>query len=406
MRRLLRTLLALAVGLVLLDLGLSLLSFEDGLFLGRPLPPFEAVTHPRQRQWLARQRAELARPGVESEPGAFDPELGWCVRPGWTSADGAQRYGSLGARGPREYAPAPPPGTLRAVACGDSFTHCDFVADADTWQARMEAADPRLEVLNLGVGGYGTDQALLRFRRDGAALAPDVVLIGMLLENVGRNVNRYRPLWYPQTGSTAAKPRFVLDGSGDLRLVPLPLATRGELVDAVESGDVLELLAEHEHWGRGALGPLRHSSLARLAAGFLAYRARGVRRLWLDLEGEPRRVTLALLRAFHREALAAGARAAPVLVFPRRGDLAPLVEGDDGARYWRGLLDELAAEGIPAIDLAPPLAEAYRALGGMPDERGDDPLYARGHLNPAGNAIVASVLLAWLDEHVRVPSND
>ena len=41
---------------------------------------------------------------------------------------------------------------------------------------------------------------------------PDQALRRAALENIGRNVNRYRPLWHPNSGATGAKPRFVLSG--------------------------------------------------------------------------------------------------------------------------------------------------------------------------------------------------
>ena len=38
---------------------------------------------------------------------------------------------------------------------GDSFTHCNDVANAETWQRAMEDQNSKLEVLNFGMGGFG-----------------------------------------------------------------------------------------------------------------------------------------------------------------------------------------------------------------------------------------------------------
>ena len=59
----------------------------------------------------------------------------------------------------------------------------------------------------------------------------------------------------------------------------------------MRSGAVLGALAEHEYWrDRPEVWTGRWSSLGRLAAGWIAYRERDPRRLWLDKTGEPRRV--------------------------------------------------------------------------------------------------------------------
>lgn len=390
-RRAARALLAFLGSLLLLDLGISLLAVHDGLFLGRPLPPFGATPHPHQRAWLASERARAGGEAPSDTTGTFDAELGWTLRPGSRARD--ETVGALGARGPREYARAKPEETLRFLCFGDSYTFGAEVADGETWPAQLEAARARLEAINFGVGGYGTDQALLRFRRQGRDLGADAVLIGFLLENVGRNVNRYRPLYYPATGVPGAKPRFRLLGE-DLVLLPQPFPTREALARAVVDGSVLPLLAEGEHWTPAHLpGPLRFSSLARLAAAYRAYSARQTRLLLLDREGEPFRVTVALLEAFHREALACGAREAPVLVFPREEEMEALVGRDDP--YWKGLLDALAARSIPFLDLSQPLAPAFRAAR---EDPAAPALYRAGHFSPLGNRIVADALLAWAGE--------
>ncbi|MGH7149044.1 MAG: SGNH/GDSL hydrolase family protein, partial [Planctomycetota bacterium] len=385
-RRVFRALLASLGSLLLLDVGISLAAIRDGLFLGRPLPPFGATPHPHQRAWVASERARTEADPPPEGTGAFDAALGWTLRPG--SRATGETIDALGARGPREYPRRKPEGTLRLLCYGDSFTFGAEVSDAEAWPALIEAARPGLEAINFGVGGYGTDQALLRFRRQGADLGADAVLIGFLLENVGRNVNRYRPLYYPATGVPGAKPRFRLLGE-DLVLLPQPFPTREALARAVEDGSVLSLLAEGEHWSRANLpGPLRFSSLARLAAAYRAYSARQSRRLLLDEAGEPFRVTVALLETFHREALACGAREAPILVFPREEEMEALVGRDD--LYWKGLLEALATRSIPFLDLSEPLAPAFRAAREDPDAPA---VYRAGHLSPLGNRIAADAVL-------------
>lgn len=364
-----RLLLAVALGLVAVDVGLSAWIGTDGLLLGHPLPPHGAITHPRQRAWVEELRAEPR--GV----GTFDAELGWTVRASAASADGKFRTNSIGARGTREYSVEKPAGVTRVVCVGDSFIWGDEVADADTFEAQLEVLRPDVECVNLGVAAYGTDQALLRWRRDGERLAPDVLVVGLLLENIGRNVNRYRPLWYPGSASAPAKPRFVL-AEGALELVPSPFSMRGELADAIDDGSVVARIAEHEYW-RAESGWWGVSSLARCIVAVVSDRERDVERLWRDTEAEPFRVTLALLAAFRAPRVI-------VVVFPRLVDLDGL---EDGAQpYWSGLTAELERRGVEHVDLGRVLARA------LADHHRDGAFlhpFVGGHLSRAGNEIVA-----------------
>ncbi|MCW8137949.1 MAG: hypothetical protein KIT58_03500 [Planctomycetota bacterium] len=79
---------------------------------------------------------------------------------------------SRGLRGRREDAAPRPPGARRIVALGDSFTWGQSVEEEETFPARLEARG--VEVPDLGVIGYGPGQMLLRLRRDGLPLEPDV----------------------------------------------------------------------------------------------------------------------------------------------------------------------------------------------------------------------------------------
>jgi len=384
-RKLPRIALALGLACVLADAGTSLVLIRDGMFFGRPLPPFGAVTHPKQRVTLEKMAAE------PEGTWTFDPELGWTWRNSSTNGDGVYEIDALGARGPREYGARPAPGKRRVVCFGDSFVYCDEVSAEDSFEVQLEELEPDLEVLNFGVSGYGTDQALLRYRALGRTLGAEVACLGLMLENIGRNVNRYRPLWATFSGVSVTKPRFLLDEHGELELLPQPFQDRDELRAAILDGSVLERVAAHEYWlGRPTVPTGRLSSVVRLACGYLAYEARSPARLWADPQGEPFRVTLALCERFHREALADGARLAPVLVFPPQEDLDGIVAG---RHTWGTLFEELERRGVPALDLIAPLVARARELGTSAA------LYSGGHLSHLGNAIVAEELRRWIAAH-------
>ncbi len=390
-RRALRALMASFVTLALVDVGLSLFLIRDGLFLGHPLPPFGAMTHPKQHAWLE----GLGRDENEGI-GRFDAELGWSWRPGASDSEGKFTTNSIGARGKREYPEHPPAGTTRVLFFGNSFTFGDEIPDHASFESILEERHHDYEAINFGVSGFGTDQAWLRYRALGRELQADAVCIGIMLENIGRNVNRYRPLWNTRTGFCGAKPRFYFDASGTLQLAAQPFATREALRAALLGNDFIDTIGEHEYWlHKPHLWTGKLSSLGRLLGVVLAETERRPSVLWQDVDGEPFQVTLAILEGFHREALADGARAAPVVMFPSRSALYRY--GLLGRSYWQTLLDELERRGIPYIDLIPALVRRQQELD---EQEGPMSLYYGGHLTSVGNSVVADEIHAWLAKHL------
>jgi lysophospholipase L1-like esterase len=97
---------------------------------------------------------------------------------------------ALGFREPRLPAPKPP-GTVRIVAIGDSFTQGYGVNESEAYPRQLEALlgarDParHYEVINLGVPGACPPDYLYNLREVGLAYHPDVVLVGLMANDVG-----------------------------------------------------------------------------------------------------------------------------------------------------------------------------------------------------------------------------
>jgi len=87
------------------------------------------------------------------------------------------------SRGLRSAEPAlpKPPGTYRVLAVGDSCTFGSGAGQADTWPAQLERelsrarGDLRFEVLNAGVPGFTSYQALRYLEIEGFDLEPDAI---------------------------------------------------------------------------------------------------------------------------------------------------------------------------------------------------------------------------------------
>lgn len=176
----------------------------------------------------------------------YDAKLGWSPRPNSQSADGFFSYNSVGIRSaPAEYSPQPPPGTLRIALFGDSFTHGSEVPFENTWgyylEDNLKKAGIEAEVINFGVDAYGIDQAYLRWKELGYKFSPDIVILGLQMENVIRNVNLIRPLYRSRTGIPFSKPRFVLN-EDRLELLNVPTISPERIPVIIENIETWDLV--------------------------------------------------------------------------------------------------------------------------------------------------------------------
>jgi hypothetical protein len=154
----------------------------------------------------------------------YSETYGWALRPSshyeWVLKKGARAIWEHkqvtvnrdGYRGPL-VAAQPEPTRSRVVMLGDSVTFGHGVGDDETFCAVL-SRDPRVEGVNLGVPGYGTDQELIRLEREGLALRPRAVVLNVCLANdFYDNV-----LPVALFDGRAPKPYFVSEGN-ELRLV-------------------------------------------------------------------------------------------------------------------------------------------------------------------------------------------
>jgi lysophospholipase L1-like esterase len=100
------------------------------------------------------------------------------------------------------------------LAVGDSFTFGDEVKDGETWPALLQQETGR-RVLNAGVSGYGFDQIVLRAEQLAEKYNPSTIVASFIVDDIRRT--EMRRLWFGD------KPYFVLSGDQlELRGVPVP----------------------------------------------------------------------------------------------------------------------------------------------------------------------------------------
>ena len=127
---------------------------------------------------------------------------------------------------------------------GDSFTYCANVQDDCTWQTFLAKRLNR-NVLNFGVGGYGTDQAVLKHELQNQ-INPKIVMLCILPENINRVVNIYRPFYTYNDPLRLTKPVFVKKGD-QLVLVPNPLKSVDD-IDKLDDPEFMMELAKYDYW--------------------------------------------------------------------------------------------------------------------------------------------------------------
>jgi len=369
----------------------------DGVLLRRRVAPFDPpLFSPLHFRRLAELEALAdGERGARAGP-VFDADLGWCPTPG--TRVGRYTYDWAGCR----VGVAPLPrvkleGVRRIAVFGGSFARGDEVDGRETWAAFVEASRPDVEIANLGMGGYGVDQALLRFRRDGRPLAPDEVWLAYFPHGTLRITTHFSPILRHWATAVAFKPRFVLEDEDRLRLVPSPVREPADFVRLMrDQAALLAAVGATDDWIRRA--PLAYAprgsswthwfATTRLLLTLHESTGRALEP-WFAQRTEVRALLSTLIRTMASDVTASGARFR-LLVLPAQTDIQGWVE--DGARgYWSDLTEELAATGIEVLELTPVLAQAGAA---------DDPSFwmPGGHYSPTANRLVAETIAAeWLE---------
>ena len=391
-----RRLLVLLLALVALDqLVLFTVLRDDELFGVRvaPFAPPFFTDHQEGRVRAAKRR--LAKDGETAARSFLDPHLGWCPRPNSTTAKGLYAFDVFGGRASdRPFPETSAAGVRRVVAVGCSFTRGDEVPGDQTWAAYLHDGRGDLDLANLGMGGYGLDQAQLRFVRDGLPLAPDEAWIGWVPSVTLRMTTTFPPCMGHYSGAAVFKPRYELV-DGQLVLVPMPTPNLAKYVAAFDRPEELyaQLLA-HDHWVQRS--PLAYAprgssiwhrtALGRLALTRLERGDRNAHPYLLDEADPVRALTIAVLRRFAEDARAAGV-VPRLLILPGQSDLAAAASGE---RPWQGVVDAVA-DLMDHCDPTDALIEA-----GAVDDRS---AWMDGwHYAPSANRVVAEAIAAtWLD---------
>jgi hypothetical protein len=330
--------------------GLALVEFGYRVAAGQPVLAL--------KNWRL-ERIEQRTLGARA---IYDPVLGWKLRPDYAS-DG---YNTI-AHGIRRNRDERAVRTGGILAVGDSFTDgWDDVRDAETWPAQLERMT-ETPVLNAGVGGYATDQIVMRAEMLLPLVRPKTLIVGFLEEDIFRSGH---------SSFGASKPYFTLSRSELTYHPPAPMAAPDQRTASWTS-------RLREAFGHSAV---LHVILGRLAPRF--WYGRSGEEVFTRVDNDPVGVTCALLRRLKARTDADGVRA---LLFLQHG-WHMIVEHTEPSDNARRVADCARGAGFEVVDQFASLRDmAVKDLAGFTR------LYARegdgyGHLNADGNRHAAQLL--------------
>lgn len=325
---------------------------------------------------------------IEHLKKTFHPDWGWDI------SDSAK--GTLGSRKGRSYPSKP---LYKIKAFGDSYTY-GVTPDKQTWCYLLEEMTG-WECLNYGVGGYGPDQALQKYK--GIPLRSEYVILGILDENIGRIMTHWWGFYH--AGGMAVKPKYAFQ-NGCL-FIPAPIGKADDL-HLLGNMDFLHELQKNDYWQRyyeksRAPQKLRWPATLTVMKNFRFF-SRHIRLLFknyffpsyesmtasmkfyhlYDNESDAIKITECIIDEFVHIASQRGERPV-ILLFPIKHTVDMLARF--GKKPYRIVTARLEEKRIPFIDFGEVfIKENYREY------------YNRsgGHLSAEGNARVARELIHFI----------
>ncbi|MEM8712342.1 MAG: hypothetical protein AAGG01_15430 [Planctomycetota bacterium] len=208
---------------------------------------------------------------------------------------------------------------------------------------------PETDVVHLGVGGYGTGQALRLSEETSQLVDRPLVIMSAMVYDLDRSTLRVR---------SYQKPVLRVTGDGGLEITNTPVH------------------------------PDPDQFFDEAALSFRSYALRGLRQWALPLKDERFHDKLELNRAILSAVKARADREDSDLLYVLFHPIQELLEPDYRSTFF---LEALAEVGIEVFDTRVPLTEYLQDSGASPGD-----LYVTGHHNDLGNEVIGAALLEEL----------
>ncbi len=376
-------------------------------------------------------------PPADLQPALWAPHpyLGWFHVPNRGGVSYSE-YGEfkapvhINARGlrDREIGYDNPQGAYRVLVLGDSFAEALQVPLEDTFvklaETELSREDGPVEVINGGVGGWGTDQEALFYMVEGFRYQPDLVLLFFFVHN--DTLNNYEPLEVARNHGKVEKPFFHLQ-NGELVPPDFPFEPPEDTpADADQAASPPLLGTANWLQGHAALYRLLSPYVREVPAllhtlgptgilgGMAAFMAQDTELSpsYFVYQADPSsdwqaawELTGQIIEGLNREVEADGSRLAVVIIgapeqiYPERWqrvlDQTPSLQATDWdlAAPNRRLTAILDRAGIPYVDLLPIFRQAAQEENAPPLHFAHD-----GHWTPAGHRLAAEAITSFVQQ--------
>lgn len=127
----------------------------------------------------------------------------------------------------KEYGYEKKDGKYRILILGDSYTEGVHAGEDDIFSSLIEQSSPDFEVINAGVGGYGTVQEYMFLVAEGIAFHPDTVFLMFYDNDLTDNCLSYSPGFGPRPYVSRSSGNFRIETKLDPSkfskfLIPIP----------------------------------------------------------------------------------------------------------------------------------------------------------------------------------------
>ena len=315
----------------------------------------------------------------------YDDLLGWTIASSRRSENDLYYSSAEGLRSEKVGTVlADQPATTRIALVGASYTFSEEVSFDESWGRQLELRlGKNFQVLNFGVMGYSIAQAYLRYIKEVRPWHPDVVIFGLIDDNLRRAMGVYSFLTFPEGSTPFATPRFVVTDN-QLTLLNTPLPHPEQIFSARSINDLPYITYDQAYvpseWDRPYWMLLNRSYLFRWLESWVPrYKTPGP-----DVSGVAMKaISLEIFRAFTEKVRADGS--IPILVY------LPSWGKEEHPGYDPVSVQIPRTAGLTYIDLTECLSKVPFADRFMP----------RHHYSPKGNEAVASCLREVVTEQLR-----
>ncbi len=283
------------------------------------------------------------------------------------------RYVELSPKAPDEF---------RVLVLGDSITFGDFVLESETWTRQMESLTAgrgkTVRFVNAGLPGAGTAEELALFRDIGERVKPDLVLVGMYLNDAQTGglffTKRLPEPWAKSRFFTWLADRFKLLDARFFRQA-LPGALDPNWRETFRAGRKLQ---------PGDMFGTRDGFDFEIYNAYMDFGLGWNPKAWNIIET----ITAAL-----RDAVSAREARLAVVLFPVHIQVMGTVQNFEPQESCRGMCARLH---IPFDDPLPILRRTWQS-------NGEKLFYDHCHYTPKGYAVLARQTVDFLDSEKLIP---